>query len=99
MIISRQDIPEAAVDGKKDPLQARLVGQNHPWFKPVVLSGYNHPGQYSLKWSILVGVVDWNFQAVMTDILGHVSIFIFKRKESKWTLTVSSPPRVLIISF
>ena len=28
-------------------------------------TGYNRPGQYSLKWSILVGVVDWNFQVVV----------------------------------
>ena len=33
---------------------AGLGGRNHPRFKPVVLTGYNRPGQYSLKWSILV---------------------------------------------
>ena len=48
-------------------------------------------------WSILVGVVDWNFYVVVTDILGQVLVFIFKRKEYKWD--VSSLPRVLIISF
>ena len=48
-------------------------------------------------WSILVGVVDWNFYVVVTDIFGHVLVFIFKRKENKWN--VSSLPRVLIISF
>ena len=48
-------------------------------------------------WSILVGVVDWNFQVVVTDILGHVLAFIVKRKEKKWN--VSSLPNVLIISF
>ena len=70
----------------------------------MVLTGYNHPGQYSLKWSILVNT-SWSdqlefssgFVFVMDSYIGPGFGIHFKRQEKKWT--ISSLPRVLIISF
>ena len=50
---------------------SRLGGRNHPRFN-VVLTGYNRPGQYSLKWSLPVNT----HQSGLLEILSGFVCFV-----------------------
>ena len=68
-----------------------LGGQNQPRFKPVVLTGYNRPCQYSLKWSLLVSILQSGRLEILggcvcvflwwTDIFGQVLKYVLYRKQ------------------